>query len=484
MRHWKNEMTMGAVVMGLALGLGLCGCVEERGGGPGWDLGLLDDGKEDTGYLSDSAVEFEVKFASQVRTDQSGLPVEVRADLFKQVQESGVHGRYLVEEQIRYAKNPLNSQDIHLNLSTTDVTIKNARMSEAGVMEFDYEATLESIVPMETFEKMRAAGIELDGRQISALVPDDSEKAFDLGKDCTREEASELTEVNYFYYFDADRPACKEALTRLGITLLPATLTILKKLPVKNVFPEYDQLVSDKRLTAVVYFGIADKAAGPSDWGYRNTARFTSALKRAGFQEGLPIDISTALGAGVGEVEVRTYVKKVGELEEEVAVVGPEVLDGRDLDKIFPALLKDRDVVMYNGHSSYGSLQILSHQDAFPGRYQVFFMNSCWSYEYYAKDIFQANITPDDPRGWDKSDVINNTQVAFFHNMADESLLVLESLFRGAETGGGQGPNAITWDRIINQMNTFAKKSQVRNRTETPEIYGASGVWTNKYRRS
>ena len=31
--------------------------------------------------------------------------------------------------------------------------------------------------------------------------------------------------------------------------------------------------------------------------------------------------------------------------------------------------------------------------EIYSGRYQIFFMNSCWSYEYYTKQIFRNSVT-------------------------------------------------------------------------------------------
>jgi len=108
-------------------------------------------------------------------------------------------------------------------------------------------------------------------------------------------------------------------------------------------------------------------------------------------------------------------------------------------------------------------------------------MNSCWSYEYYTKQIFKNNATDEDPKGWALADVVNDTESGWFHNMADESRILLTNLLAGAESGGIDGARYYTWDRIIGAMNDYAVRSYEWNNSNSHEIYGVSGVTTNTY---
>ncbi|MFT3766583.1 MAG: hypothetical protein QM820_13880 [Minicystis sp.] len=64
------------------------------------------------------------------------------------------------------------------------------------------------------------------------------------------------------------------------------------------------------------------------------------------------------------------------------------------------------DVVIYNGHSYIGSgpLDPIRYDSSdFPGTYQLFFFNSCVSFNYYEKDFFKMK-----PGGEDNLDMVTN----------------------------------------------------------------------------
>ena len=65
-------------------------------------------------------------------------------------------------------------------------------------------------------------------------------------------------------------------------------------------------------------------------------------------------------------------------------------------DAIFKAGIRDHEIIMYNGHSYYGSLDMLEDCSNYPAdTYQIFFMGSCWSYEYYTSQIFACKANQD-----------------------------------------------------------------------------------------
>lgn len=108
-------------------------------------------------------------------------------------------------------------------------------------------------------------------------------------------------------------------------------------------------------------------------------------------------------------------------------------------------------------------------------------MNSCWSYEYYTKQVFAAKSTPEDPQGWLLADVVNNTEAAWFLNMADETRILLTNLFAGAETGGKDGNRYYTWANINAAMNQLSIQRYQSWGLKSHEIYGVSGVRTNRW---
>ena len=89
-----------------------------------------------------------------------------------------------------------------------------------------------------------------------------------------------LDSSDYWYLWNPDKPACKVATQMLKITLsnlLPSS---------KDVYPEYDRLVADGKVTAVIVFGqIGDGELTNDDKGmvgYRTVAKW---LLDAGYAE-------------------------------------------------------------------------------------------------------------------------------------------------------------------------------------------------------
>ncbi len=429
-------------------------------------------GKSDTGYLSNLAVELEGVFESSLRIDVSDLDEEARQAQADDLLAGGPVVQAVLDPQIKFAKNQINTSALHLNLSSSDAEVQTATV-EGDFIQVTYQSTVETII---SHDDLVEAGLTLEqvkAETYSALLPDLPEAMADkVGLACLTEDQTEVHGYNYFYYFDPDREGCTEAMQAADINMAAARLSIRDLAPAKTVYPEYDLLTADKKVDVVAFFGAADYGwtEGEWDWGTYQRDQFRSALTARGFEEA---DVERG----------QLFVRKVGELTENVRIVGPETLKSLkdDEEGLFKQLVRDNEIVMYNGHSFYGSLDVLEEADLYPGRYQIFFMNSCWSYEYYTKQIFGQNVTEEDPEGWLLADVVNDTESGWFHNMGAESRILLSNLLRGAETGGKEGDRYYTWDRIIGAMNDHAIKIQGQRGTETHEIYGVSGVRTNRY---
>lgn len=432
-------------------------------------------GKSDTGYLSDLATELEGVFQSEITVDLSEKTEDERKAYQERLLADPAFAATVVAPQVKFAKNEINAAKLHLNLSASDVEVVDAGLDEDGKLRVVYKATVETIVTQVELEEDGTTIEEVLAGDYSALLPDDPTRmASDVGKACLEEGHEEAHDYNYFYYYDPDREGCAEAMEAAGIRRVAGRLELHSLAPSKTVYPEYDQLVADGRVDVVAFFGAADHDWEPGrwDWGTYSRDNFVRDLRARGFEK-------RESHEGEGDL----YQREMEGLVENVVVVGPETLKllKDDADGLFKKLVRESEIVFYNGHSFYGSLDVLDDPEIYPGRYQIFFMNSCWSYEYYTKQIFANNRTEDDPEGWRLADVVNDTESGWFHNMAPESRILLTNLLRGAETGGVEGDRYYTWDRIIGQMNKHARDAQASRGTETHEIYGVSGVRTNAY---
>lgn len=441
-----------------------------------------DGGKYDTGYLSNLATELEGVFTAELLVDVSALPAEEQEFERELHAEGGHETRRLIDAQIAFAKNQINAARLHLNLSASEFEVTEAVLDEAGIIHVRYQSTVETIITSVELERSGESLEDIITGRVPAVVPAEPGRMHaDVGTACIQagQEAS-VHDYNYFYYYDPNRQGCAEAMAAAGIGRVEAALEVRSLAPSDTVYPEYDQLVADGRIDVVSFFGAAehDWEVGQWDWGTSQRDVFVSDLRARGFRE----QPRTAPAAGQAP-EPQVFTRTVGELLETVTVVGPETLKllRDDTDGLFGRLVRANEIVFYNGHSFYGSLDVLDDPSIYPGRYQIFFMNSCWSYEYYTKQIFRHNQTASDPDGWLRADVVNDTESGWFHNMGAESRILLSNLLAGAESGGVDGDRYYTWDRIIGAMNDHAVRMQGSRNTETHEVYGVSGVRTNRY---
>ena len=138
-------------------------------------------------------------------------------------------------------------------------------------------------------------------------------------------------------------------------------------------------------------------------------------------------------------------------------------------------------------------MEALDQAEAYPqNRYQILFMNSCLSYEYYTKQVFKHKKSEKDPQGWLDADVVNNTTYAYFPQMSISTQKFVDNLIAGTLNQGkdGQG-RRYSWQSIVGVMNDQARgvcpedadRRDCRHYQpkSAHEIYGVSGVSTNQF---
>ncbi len=424
--------------------------------------------KEDTAYYSDLATELQGVFHGEMVLDLSSMAESERQSLLDSLRSGGWKLTSLVTDHIKFGKNQLNTEKLHMNLSADNVTSHQVTL-DGTTARVEYTLSIETIV---SFDELRAAGIEpasLTDRTFAVKLPADPRAVFSqVGERCAEGfDAGSLADYNYFYYFVPEKPGC-------DLSLVTAAFTLHSLLPRKSTYPEYHRLTADRKVTVAVFFGAADhnETVSPSDEGVREHREFLDALRSRGFAKTQDLN--------PGQRWSRT---KAG-LEETVDVVSPNDLAElkSDTQGLFRKALKEHEIIIYDGHSFYGSLRVLQEKDAYPAdTYQIIFMNSCWSYEYYTTQVFKNKASAADPTGWALADVVNNTEPAWFLNDAEETRILLTNIFAGCETGGRDGTRQYTWEGIIQAMNKFALDRFKSWRLESHEVYGVSGVRENCY---
>ena len=454
-----------------------CAFVEQDKGTRADSVLIPPDGKYDTGYYSNLAMELEGDFVSTLAINVTELNEEDRESLMDQSIL-----RVIAEQQVKMAKGQLNEKHLHLNLTAGEVRFleKNFIEREDGlylVVRFSVQA--ETLV---TNKELKEAGIrpeDLENTNHKIIVPEDPRRLFErAGSTCAADFAAEsLNASNYFYYFAPNQPECKISMSQ------DSSFNIRSLLPQIETFPEYDRLTDDGKVNIAIVFGAYTDGDPPgSDWGVMMWRSYEVHLRLRGWKK---VD-----GALIGQ---RYQILKEN-LVEEIDLVSPnDLYDHQNTDEIFAELLRSKEIIVYNGHSFYGSLDALDQAESYPvKKYQILFMNSCWSYEYYTKQVFEHKATELDPNGWDDVDIVNNTTYAYFPQMSTITNKIISNLLAGAENlGVDTAGRRFSWQNIIGIMNDEAmglcpedadrRDCQHYQPKNDHEVYGVSGVRGNRF---
>ncbi|MFH1437727.1 MAG: proprotein convertase P-domain-containing protein [Pseudomonadota bacterium] len=433
------------------------------------DLVNQSEGKADTGYMSTLATELEGEFACELRLDVSGETAERRQEILEEYRGSSYKVKDAALTQAKYAKNKINAELLHMNLYSDEVEAETIELVEDGTIKIVYKVRLESIVSHEELQEGNKTIEDIFANPTTTVkVPADSRDLFDrVGDKCAEgfDEGS-LANYNYFYYFNPNKEGC-------DIDLADASFTISSLAPPDTTYPEYDRLGADNKVTVLVIFGAAghEEEVGNYDWGMMEWRDFKRYMEARDFDK-------------VSDLEPGERFKRVKNgIEEIIDIISPtDIYHNPESDNIFKKGIQEHEVILYNGHSFYGSLSVLKDCDVYPdGTYQIFYMGSCWSYEYYTRQIFECRKTEDDAFGWDLADVVNDTESGWFHNNAEFSRILLTNIFAGVESKGKDGDRFYTWYNVVAAMNKHAIDTWKSQGTKTHEIMGVSGVKNNKF---
>lgn len=436
-------------------------------------------GKADTAYYSNLATELEGEFTSTLRLDVSELTTADQAAEVIRLENNRYIIRVMADEQLKLAKGQLNAEKLHLNLTSDSIEIDRIEVVDNAV-EIQYRIVVETLVTEKELQEEGIRAADLVDATYAVQVAADPRNLFDrVGDRCaTGFDAGSLGNENFFYYFDPALPSC-------DIEFAPDTsFSVRTLLPNQETYPEYDLLVADGTVTAAIIFGAAESGAvHGGDWGVMMWRTFEANLRINDF-------VKTD-----ADIEGNRYVRTQGGINQVIDVINPYVLEehGDSAEQLFAQLLSTHELIFYNGHSFYGSLDVLKNADHYPPEtYQILFMNSCWSYEYYTRQVSDARRTDADPEGWRLADVVNNTTYAYFVQMEQSSRVLLFNLLAGAVSlGADNAGRKFSWQNIIGTLNSAAKNECPRHDPDADcrhyrprrshEMYGVSGVRDNQF---
>jgi hypothetical protein len=225
--------------------------------------------------------------------------------------------------------------------------------------------TFDTVVPLKPFSIMSEAG----------------DKCADYDEDIP------LDQDVYWYLWNPDHAGCKAETQPLKVTI-----TKMMSKGTSAVYPEFDKLTADGKVTAVVLFGqIGHEGLDENDIGFQGLKRMATWLKQAKFQE-----VTAPLG--------RRFSKIVHGITVEIDLYSPREFAGLDdfehFDN-FQKALSEHEIVAYDGHSMLGASDFWA-KPTYPEFYQVFLYGGCLGYEYYVRPIL------DGKGGWDNLDVMSS----------------------------------------------------------------------------
>lgn len=468
-------------------------CAPASGSGDEGSLPSFEDfvgGKADTGYIGSRAAELEAVFSGRVRVavpDKTQAELEQIATTLRQ-DPGNWELRDItlqVTEQTKYARNALKAEALNLNLEGGTPAFTRIDVLE-GALDLTYEVRVESLIKFKDLEARMLTPQDLVGRVVEPRVPLVPEGVFErAGIACATDpdsggpaSADDVKADNFFYYFDPAREGCP--LT--DDDLVTVRYAIESSLDAPVVYPEYDRLVADGRVDMVAIFGqITHGELKDNDWGFIAFRSMTRQFESQGFRK-----VRTFDGNAGHRLEKRFTSGLVVGIDMYTPVGFADDVPREQSNERFRDAMRNNEIVYYNGHAFYGSLTVLDDRAAYPeDTYQIIFMDACWSYAYYTKQIFRNRATEADPDGYALVDVVNNTEPGITGSETTAARLY-DNVFKGAAAvHSEQSAEIYSWNNIIKYMNEHAEeRARFRTQYPNPEIYGVSGARDNVFGRS
>ena len=399
----------------------------------------------DTGWVGDTSFELGATIATTVEQKAEGEWAELATREDLQVA--------LVDAQWKFAKNRLKKQNYHLNQLADTVRVTNKEVSN-GVVKLTYEAKVDLLRELATNEEAPTID-RVQPRTVSLKLPVRPIGAFReaAGECADTSDGSPDGDRNFFYYFDAEAEGC-------ALPMVDVTLQITEVHPRKIVYPEYDKLTAEDLGGGKKGFRAA---LVPATGDYDPMSRFDAHTRM--LEQELRLT-----GVAILDGKARRYTYTKANVAIQIDVFDPT---RASLTPQFRSALADYQLVFFNGHSVYGTRDLLTDANAFSDKYQIVMMHSCRSYPYYVRQIFRAKATEADPTGWATADVVATGESSYPTDSPRTLKPLLEELIDGmSKATEGTGAGAPSWNNIVKKMN---------DRT-SGILYGVAGVRTNAWK--
>ncbi len=418
------------------------GCTAPGGDGGADSNPFLDDqanaGKEDTGYLNPDGVEVEVDLEGDVAGPASRL-TEAPAQLGQFAMTYFRKSEKLFIESIA----EVNTADTRAEWLVNGTWYPSNRIPTGAMLKHWRLKGMNAVL-------LTASGVPAKvGNTLTAPVPAKPFSIYsDAGTKCADgEDHISLDQSVYWYRWEPDQAGCIVEKQNLKITI-SKTFSATSAAPA--VYPEYDQLVADGKVTAVIMFGqIDDGPITASESGMQSFKRYGAWLTGAGFAK---------VTAPLGE----RYAKTVHGTRVEIDLYSPREFSGLgDYGHFanFQKAITDHEIVVWDGHSMLGASDFWS-RPTYPSTYQIFLYGGCLGYEYYVQPILAGKGGT-----WDKLDIMSSvvevsaTASEFAGPAIAKLVWALDHNYKAS------------WRQILTQVRTNVGDS----------TFGVSGVRANKF---
>ena len=488
-------------------------CTEAVGGGAHGSGG---EGA-DTGFYSDRLVEVggELRGIVLVPTHETptpSTPIEVGDVLvYEEWLDDAIHGQFeytirQLDEQVA-----LNRADIEV-LEVQPVPFsEHDRAHEGSAVQLEYRARISGLVERDVLDELLRATVVVtvprypkNFLETFVYSADEPEKEPDpvcaaetphilyVGAECY--EDARLQPGNYFFYFDPDRSLPDGRSCRDVADLTDVQLTVRERFETERTYPEYDLLLANGALEIAYFIGENVKPEHrPANSRDEDDAGHV-ALAEA--ERAIVEDLHFRIEVGDSHTRIgRRYQKQLyNGTRAEITLVGPDHVPRLEGDGLDPEsevaqqvreLVRTSDIVVYSGHSFYGTSFLFADADVFaPGKYQIFVFASCRSYGHYVDRIFanKSRGLPEE-QSWAFMDIVAN--MGSSHWAIHSQLIVLERLI--GDVGEKDKSGALDWHTILQAVNGNAERRAQLDRCDdldpfsAKEMYGVAGARGNLY---
>jgi hypothetical protein len=360
----------------------VAGCTShEPGGGDNpFTQNMDNDGKEDSAYLNPDGAEVEVDLEGDVTGPASQL-MDAPASLGQFALT------YFRKKEVMYIESLAEDASAPDRAEwLVDGTWYTADKIPSG-------ATLKHwrLRGLDTVLLFSAAKTAMVGQEFTAKVPANPFTVYsDAQKTCADDDDHiSLDQTVYWYRWEPEQASCTIAMQDLKVTVSKTFPTYQSQ-----VYPEFDQLVADKKVTMVIMFGqIGDGALTDSDEGMQSFKRYASWLEAAAFHS-----VTAPLG--------KRYEKTVGAgITVQIDLYSPKEFGGLDDFAHFDnwqKALSEHEIIAWDGHSMLGASDFWE-RPTYPSFYQIFLYGGCLGYEYYVQPILHGKGD-----SWAKLDIMSS----------------------------------------------------------------------------